>query len=94
MKVLENMREIVGIQQGGVVGVEDGGIQMTGIEKDGIKIHTGGITIAIVSVLFGIMLVCIVIWKKDSKNNIPNEETIISVREKVICLKKTLKIRI
>ena len=75
--VLGNMREIIGIQQGGVVGVEDGGIQMTGIEKDGVKIHTGGITIAIVAVLFGLMLVFIVVWKK----NRSNEETSISLRE-------------
>ena len=68
--VLDNMKEIVGIDHGGVVGVAADGVK---VDTD---ITTGGITIGIIVVIFGIMFFFIVIYllqnnrkEKDTENS-------------------------
>ena len=62
MSVLEQMREVIGIQSGGVVGIESGGVQsnvdvggIVGIEKGGLVVDSGGSMIGVIAIVFGVI---------------------------------------
>ena len=65
--ILDNMREVIGVQEGGVVGVAADGVK---VDTD---ITTGGITIGIIAVIFGIMFFLIVIYLL--RNNLIQKDT-------------------
>ena len=70
--IMQNLREMVGVQEGGI----------TGIASGGVIINTGGITIAAIAVVFGILLsflACCVVksrnrTKRTGENFIPLEK--------------------
>ena len=73
------------IERGGVTGVEEGGVdvldnmkEIIGVEADGIKVDTdittGGITVGVIAVVFGIMFFWIVIQLIRNNNNQKDKE--------------------
>ena len=73
------------IERGGVTGVEEGGVdvldnmkEIIGVEADGITVDTdittGGITVGVIAVVFGIMFFWIVIQLIRNNNNQKDKE--------------------
>merc|ERR1712106_308724 len=66
LSVMGEMREIIGIQSGGVVGIESGGVEFdmggfVGVESGGVTVDMGGGTIAFIAMGFGILLVIVIV---------------------------------
>merc|ERR1712106_607470 len=66
LSVMGEMREIIGIQSGGVVGIESGGVELgmggfVGVESGGVTVDMGGGTIAFIAMGFGILLVIVIV---------------------------------
>ena len=83
------------IEGGGVTGVEEGGVdvldnmrEMIGVEADGIKVDTdittGGITVGVIAVVFGIMFFGIVIQLIRNNHNHKNRENISTIQVEML----------
>ena len=60
--LFDNMREAIGVQNGGVVGVAADGVKVNA------DITTGGITIGVIAVIFGIFFLIVIYLLRNNRN--------------------------